>query len=66
MNRQARAGSPCISVCKLVDLEGDDVCCGCGRTLEEIAQWPDAGYERRQEILEAASARRLAMLSRRA
>ncbi|RCV88097.1 DUF1289 domain-containing protein [Vreelandella rituensis] len=27
--------SPCISVCKL----SEDLCIGCGRTLEEIRRW---------------------------
>ena len=27
--------SPCINVCKIEN----DVCIGCGRTLEEIAHW---------------------------
>ena len=27
--------SPCINVCKIEN----DVCVGCGRTLEEIAHW---------------------------
>ena len=28
--------SPCISVCTLDD---NDVCLGCGRTLEQITRW---------------------------
>ena len=29
--------SPCINVCKIEN----DVCVGCGRTLEEIAHWSE-------------------------
>ena len=29
--------SPCINVCKIEN----DVCIGCGRTLEEIAHWSE-------------------------
>lgn len=61
MSQEYSVESPCVSVCKLVDLDGDDVCCGCGRSVDEIMQWREAGNERRLEILEAASTRRLAI-----
>lgn len=38
------AESPCIKVCQ-IDL--DDRCRGCGRTLNEIARWRDMTREER-------------------
>lgn len=49
--------SPCTGVCKL-NREG--VCIGCGRTLDEISQWPAASDARRHAIVAAARARRAA------
>ena len=46
--------SPCIGVCHMRD---DDVCAGCHRTLDEIAEWFAAGDDRRRAIL-----RRIAQL----
>ena len=39
--------SPCVRKCTL-DLE--DVCLGCGRTLDEILEWSKASVDRKQEI----------------
>ena len=39
--------SPCISICRMKD----GLCEGCGRTLDEIAEWSTAGDDRRREIL---------------
>lgn len=41
--------SPCTRVCKLDSLR--TFCLGCGRTVEEIADWPQATEARRLEIL---------------
>ena len=46
--------SPCTGVCRL-DTRG--VCLGCGRTLDEIAQWGGASEARQREIVAAARAR---------
>ena len=43
--------SPCVNVCKVED----NVCIGCGRTLEEIAHWTAMTNEERQEINERVS-----------
>lgn len=51
--------SPCIKLCTL---RPDKVCAGCGRTLDEIAAWSQAGETRRAEIVEHAR-RRLAELT---
>ncbi|QDX26657.1 DUF1289 domain-containing protein [Sphingomonas suaedae] len=40
--------SPCIGVCRIGQ---DDVCQGCRRTLEEIADWSIASDDRRRAIL---------------
>jgi len=32
-----KTDSPCIGVCKL---DGNDLCFGCCRTVDEIARWP--------------------------
>jgi len=43
--------SPCVRNCCL---DGDDVCLGCGRHLEEIKSWQAASDDRRREILVVA------------
>ena len=43
--------SPCINVCKIEN----DVCIGCGRTLEEIAHWTSMTNEERRLINERVS-----------
>ncbi len=45
--------SPCIGVCHMRD---DDVCEGCHRTLDEIAEWFSASDDRRRAILERIAA----------
>jgi uncharacterized protein len=42
--------SPCIAVCRLDPKTG--LCIGCGRSIDEIAQWPDLDEEARQRILD--------------
>lgn len=39
--------SPCVSICRMKD----GLCEGCGRTLDEIAEWSLASDDRRREIL---------------
>ncbi len=46
--------SPCIGICRLSD---DDVCEGCLRTLDEIAEWSTVSDDRRRAILDAIAAR---------
>ena len=36
MNLKEAMESPCVRMCTLDD---DDICIGCGRSLEEIKQW---------------------------
>ncbi|MDQ8755928.1 DUF1289 domain-containing protein [Sphingosinicella sp. LHD-64] len=47
--------SPCILVCTLDP--GTDTCTGCGRTLDEIAEWASAPRARQLEIVADAAAR---------
>jgi predicted Fe-S protein YdhL (DUF1289 family) len=39
--------SPCIGICRL---DAQELCVGCRRTLDEIAEWPLATEARRREI----------------
>lgn len=39
--------SPCIGLC----IVEDEICSGCGRALEEIAEWPAATAARKREII---------------
>lgn len=50
--------SPCIRVCALDP--GTDICTGCGRTLDEIAEWASAPHARQRRIV-ADAAKRLAV-----
>jgi uncharacterized protein len=44
------ATSPCVGVCRL-DPKGA-ACLGCGRTMAEIAAWPDLSEAERKAIVE--------------
>lgn len=46
--------SPCVGVCQL---DARQCCRGCGRTLDEIAEWPLARPDRQQAIVAAARQR---------
>lgn len=46
--------SPCTGVCTL---DAENVCIGCGRRLDEIAEWSQASNPRKQRIVELARAR---------
>lgn len=47
--------SPCVRNCCLDDAE---VCIGCGRHVQEILRWGQAGADEREAILARAAARR--------
>lgn len=47
--------SPCVNVCRL---DAKRVCTGCGRTIDEIAQWRAMSDAERRAVVEAASKRR--------
>ncbi|MCM5560335.1 DUF1289 domain-containing protein [Pleomorphomonas sp. JP5] len=41
--------TPCIKICQI--LEGETLCLGCGRTLDEIARWTSMRHEERLAIM---------------
>jgi predicted Fe-S protein YdhL (DUF1289 family) len=47
--------SPCVRNCCLND---DDICLGCGRTLQEITRWSAASNVDKQNTLAIAAERR--------
>ena len=47
--------SPCVRNCCL---DKEDICIGCGRTVDEIIRWSDADNKEKSEVLEAAKNRR--------
>ncbi len=49
--------TPCVKICVYDAARG--LCAGCGRTLEEIAQWADLSEAQRRAIM-AELPRRLA------
>jgi uncharacterized protein len=46
--------SPCRQTCLLGT---DGICIGCGRSLREVEQWPDATAEAKRAIRAAAAGR---------
>jgi predicted Fe-S protein YdhL (DUF1289 family) len=48
--------SPCISVCRLDP--ATQVCVGCGRTIAEIAAWPNLSDTERRAIIARLEASR--------
>jgi hypothetical protein len=51
----SQVASPCVRNCCL---DEQDVCLGCGRSLDEIKVWSEAGDAARLAILEQAARRR--------
>ncbi|WP_442955063.1 DUF1289 domain-containing protein [Parasphingorhabdus sp.] len=47
--------SPCKDICAL-DASAS-VCCGCGRSVAEIAEWGSATASRQHEVVRRSSAR---------
>lgn len=48
--------SPCVKNCCL---DKDDVCIGCGRSVDEIIRWGDADDSEKHHILLASKQRKL-------
>lgn len=46
--------SPCVRNCCLDD---NDICLGCGRTVEEIISWGDAVDDEKLDILQVSKKR---------
>jgi predicted Fe-S protein YdhL (DUF1289 family) len=51
----SQISTPCIQVCKL---NAHQECIGCGRSLEEIAQWQQYSEPTRQAIMKRLEARK--------
>jgi len=49
------AASPCVRICCLDD---DNMCLGCGRTLDEIRRWSDMSETEKYVTLRLAAERR--------
>jgi predicted Fe-S protein YdhL (DUF1289 family) len=47
--------SPCTGVCKL---DGENICVGCHRSIDEIMVWPAADSVRRLTILDCCRKRK--------
>lgn len=57
--REAYSGdvpSPCVEICKLDD--AGEHCTGCGRMLDEIAEWRTASNDRKRQILALVASRK--------
>ena len=52
--------SPCTGICTL---NAENVCVGCGRRIDEIAEWSRAFEPRKQRIVELAALRLAAIKS---
>ena len=52
--------SPCIGICRL---DAQELCVGCRRTIDEIAEWSRASAARRDEILRALALRTVAAVT---
>ncbi|MDE1998176.1 MAG: DUF1289 domain-containing protein [Burkholderiales bacterium] len=52
--------SPCVQVCRL---NQNDVCVGCGRTLQEIAQWTRMTEDEKARCVERAAERHASLSS---
>ncbi|MEK6637943.1 MAG: DUF1289 domain-containing protein [Pseudomonadota bacterium] len=50
-----RIDSPCVKICALD--AANDVCSGCGRTIDEIRIWGQASAAQREAILALLPAR---------
>ena len=47
--------SPCIDICQMDPESG--LCVGCGRTIEEIANWSNYTNEKKKDILKQLKSR---------
>ena len=55
--RDEEPRSPCVRLCQV---DGEGVCIGCYRTLEEIVDWARKSPDDKRRILERVAARRAA------
>jgi uncharacterized protein len=52
----AAVASPCTSVCAIDPVTG--LCCGCFRTLDEIAGWIDLSATEKRDVISSLKTRR--------
>ena len=45
--KQSKVESPCISICRYEN----EVCVGCGRTVDEVVNWYDMHDDEKQNVL---------------
>ena len=45
--KQSHIESPCVSICRYED----EVCVGCGRTVEEVIEWYNFSDDEKQAVL---------------
>lgn len=55
INRSLAVPSPCVRICRL---DAQEICTGCGRSLDEIARWSRLSDDERRVVV-ARSADRL-------
>jgi predicted Fe-S protein YdhL (DUF1289 family) len=58
----AEPSSPCVKICIVDPISA--LCIGCGRTLAEIAAWPQMGEAERAAVMAGLEARLIASRSR--
>ena len=46
--KQSKVESPCISICRYEN----EVCVGCGRTVEEVTEWYNYTDKQKQKIID--------------
>ena len=46
--KQSKVESPCISICRYEN----EVCVGCGRTVEEVTEWYNFTDKQKQKIID--------------
>jgi hypothetical protein len=46
--KQSKVESPCISICRYEN----EVCVGCGRTVEEVTEWYNYTDKQKQKIVD--------------
>jgi hypothetical protein len=47
--RTKDTSSPCVDIC---ELDSDFVCIGCGRTIDEVLNWPGYTDEQKKAVLD--------------
>lgn len=55
LGSRSKTGNPCVRNCCL---DEQDVCVGCGRTLEEITGWNGFTDQEKAQVLQQAKKRR--------